>query len=76
MYVSLGGQAYCRVYERTDVPALGYEDANEEEGEEYACADPSVCSVRRAFVQVGLVYLTTQVSNWSSEHSRPFSWRW
>ena len=43
---------------RTDVPALGYEDANEEEGEEDACADPSVRCVGCAFVQVGLVYLT------------------
>lgn len=38
------------MYERTDVPALGYEDANEEEGEEDGCADPSVCCVGRAFV--------------------------
>ena len=69
MCVSQGCSGICRVCERTDIPALGYEDANEEEGEEDGCADPSVCCVGRAFVQVGLVYLTTQVNNWSSEHS-------
>ena len=68
MEVSLGGKVKYRAFERTDIPALGYEYADEEEGEEDGCADPSVCCIRRTFVQVRLIYLTTQVSNCHSEH--------
>ncbi len=39
----------------TDVPALSHEYADEEEGEEDGCSDPSVCSIWCCFVEVGLV---------------------
>ena len=41
----------------TYVPALSQEDADEEKTQKNSGPDPSVCGVRRTFIEIRLVHL-------------------